>query len=61
MLPLLLQWQKGEIFVPAGFAAKRRNAQIPPDESEQGVHEFGRNALQGEIAANRTVGMERIA
>jgi hypothetical protein len=57
MLPLL-QGQNRKIFVPAGFAAKRRNVQIPPEESKQGVHVFGRDALQGGIPANRAVRVE---
>jgi hypothetical protein len=61
MLLLLLQGQNRKIFVPAGFAAKRRNVQIPPEESKQGVHVFGRDALQGGIAANRAVRVDGIA
>jgi len=61
LLRLLLQGQNREIFMPARFAAKRRDAQISPHKSEQRVHVFGRNALQGEIPADRAVGVERIA
>jgi hypothetical protein len=55
-----LQGQDGEIFVPAGFATKRGNVQIPPNKSKEGVHVFGRNALQGGIAADRAMGAERV-
>jgi len=57
----VMQREYGEIFMPARFAAKGRNAQVSPDESKHGVHMFRRNALKGQIAANRTVGVERIA
>ena len=46
--------------MPARFAAKRRNVQLPPDKSKQGVYVFGRNPLQGEIAADWAMGVERI-
>ena len=61
MLRLLLQGQNREIFVPARVAAERRDAQIPPEKSEDGVHVFRRDALQSKIAANRAMGVERIA
>ena len=47
--------------MPAGFAAKRRNVQIPPDNPKQSVHVFRRDALQGGIAADWAVGVERTA
>ena len=59
LLFLLLQRQNREIFMPAGFAAKRRNVQIPPDKSKSRIHVFGCNPFQGGIAADRAVGVKR--
>jgi hypothetical protein len=61
MLLLVLHGQNRKILIPAGFAAKGRNVQIPPDKPEKGVYMFGRNPLQSGIAADRAVGVERIA
>jgi hypothetical protein len=61
LLLLLLKRQNREVLIPAGSAAERRNMQIPPDNPKQGVHMFGRDALQRGIAANRAMGVERIA
>ena len=60
LLRMLLLGQNREIFMAAGFAAKRRNAQISPHESEHRVDVFRRNALQGKIPADRAMGVERI-
>ena len=61
LLFLRLKGQNREILIPAGLAAERWYVQIPPDNPKQGVHVFRRNALQSGIAADRTVGVERIA
>src|SRR5690242_889724 len=61
LLRLLLKGQNREILIPAGFTAKRRNAQIAPDNPKKGVHVFRRDALQCGVPADRAVGVERTA
>ena len=51
----------GKIFVAARFAAISRNGKTTPQESEARVYPIAGNTLQIQVAANGTVGVERIA
>jgi hypothetical protein len=58
--PVLLP-PHGKILVAARFAAVGRNAKEPPQKRKRSRNVIGGDALQVQIAANGTVGAERLA
>lgn len=61
LLVLGTVWTHGKIFMTARLAAIGGNSQAAPKKRKWRSHVFRRDALQIEIAANGTVGPERIA
>ena len=52
----LAERQQGEKFVSTGNATECGNAQNSPEGGAKALRKFGRDALQFEISANRTMG-----
>jgi hypothetical protein len=55
------QWPHRKEFVAARFTSQRRKSQQSPEEGYRARHEFRRNALQFEVAADPAMRINNVA